>query len=233
MDWSGLKTWPVAKSEYVAGDTTKLVAGVASVTATERTAVTAEIAQQRPENGMMPMDAGKGEAGKGNAGKGKEIGSAETQLAETRNVQHSVTEASNAQGKTQAPQTLHVPLVAVCPDGTNVTVNVACDTNSECDLIELSVAQKLRQNGVSWGTAGGILKVVGGGELLPAGSLRLLLTTKSSTASLTLPRSLLFVCEPEIVENASCDVVIGWPTLRSTGIYNKSIFTEPGPYSAA
>ena len=136
---------------------------------------------------MLPMEAGKGEAGKGDSGKGKEIGSAEGQLAETSNVQHSVTEASNAQGKTQAPQTLHVPMVAVCPDGTNVTVNVACDTNSECDLIELSVAQNLRQNGVSWGAAGGLLKVVGGGELMPTGSLRLLLTTKASTAALTLP----------------------------------------------
>ena len=107
---------------------------------------------------------------------------------------------------------------------------MACDTNSECDLIELSVAQKLRQNGVSWGAAGGLLKVVGGGELMPTGSLRLLLTTKSGTPSLTLPRSLLFVCEPEIVENASCDVVIGWPTLRSTGLLDivlgNEVYTE-------
>ena len=62
--------------------------------------------------------------------------------------------------------------------------------------------------GVSWGAAGGLLKVVRGEEFMPTGTLRLLLTTKASTAGLTLPRSLLFVCEPEIVEHSSADVVI-------------------------
>ena len=52
---------------------------------------------------------------------------------------------------------------------------------------------------------------------MPTGSLRLLLTTKASIAGLTLPWSLLFVCVPEIVEHSSADVVIGWPTLQSTG----------------
>ena len=60
---------------------------------------------------------------KGEAGKGKEIGSAEGQLAQTSDVQHSVTEASSAQGKTRASQALHVPMVAVGPDTTQVQMS--------------------------------------------------------------------------------------------------------------
>lgn len=113
---------------------------------------------------------------------------------------------------------LVVPMIAVCPDGHKIELNVLCDTGSETDLVDVKAALALRRHKVSWGEPGGRLVVIGGGEMEPEGSLRMLLQAATGYSGLPLPRILDFVCEPDIIKDPTADVVLGWSTLLGTGL---------------
>ena len=73
----------------------------------------------------------------------------------------------------------------------------------------------MKQHGVGWGESGG-------GEVQPAGSLRLLLTAEPSKVGsenlFRIPRSLTFCTDVEIVHGLTSELIIGYPTLVGTGL---------------
>ena len=96
------------------------------------------------------------------------------------------------------------------------------DTGSEADAVSYEKALELKQHGVGWGESGGSLIVASGGEVQPAGSLRLLLTAEPSEVGsenlFRIPRSLTFCTDVEIVHGLTSELIIGYPTLVGTGL---------------
>ena len=86
--------------------------------------------------------------------------------------------------------------------------------------METTMAGRLLEHGVSWGAPGGRLEIVGGGVLQPKGTLQVMHEASTRIEWLSLPRSLVFVTEPHIVPEPTVDLVIGYPTLRGTGLFD-------------
>ena len=127
-------------------------------------------------------------------------------------------------GKPLRQVTLEGTLTVSCPGGP-VDVRALFDTGSEADAVSMTKAVELQQYGVSWGESGGNLKVADSGEVRPVGSLRLLLTAEPKrvsqgsnreTSSLSIPRSLTFCTDAEIVNNLTAEVIIGYRLTRSS-----------------
>ena len=112
-------------------------------------------------------------------------------------------------------------LVVLTPAGP-LEIRTLFDTGSEADAVSFDKAIELKQQGVGWGESGGSLVVASGGEVQPAGSLRLLLTAEPGKVSLEnqfkIPRSLTFCTDVEIVNNLTSELIIGYSTLVGTGL---------------
>ena len=87
-------------------------------------------------------------------------------------------------------------LVVSTPGGP-LEIKTLFDTGSEADAVSFDKAIELKQQGVGWGESGGSLVVASGGEVQPAGSLKLLLTAEPGKVStenvFKIPRSLTFL----------------------------------------
>ena len=83
---------------------------------------------------------------------------------------------------------------------------------SEADAAIFDKAIELKQQleGLGWGESGGSLVVASGGDVQPAGSLRLLLIAEPGKISIEnlfkIPRSLTFCTDVEIVHNTGRDI---------------------------
>ena len=80
--------------------------------------------------------------------------------------------------------------------------------------------------GCPWGEAGGGIAVADGSEVTPFGELRLMLTAepkrregqKAKANEFAIPRPLTFVTDAKIIDGLTSDLIIGWPTLKGTGL---------------
>jgi hypothetical protein len=110
------------------------------------------------------------------------------------------------------------------PNGEELSdVDVLIDTGSEPDLCDSNFAQTLWKHGVRYGDAGGHLTVVGGGTVQPHGSMRVTVVVAErdgakQSFALPVPRRLEFEMEPLVIDGCPAQLVIGWATLKGTGL---------------
>ena len=122
----------------------------------------------------------------------------------------------------------HGTLTIEVPGGELVEVSTTFDSGSDTDAVSEEVAVKLRQKGIAWGDAGGGVLMADSTVAVPFGELRLLLTAepkkdrstpaREGNNELAIPRTLTFVTDAVIMKNLSSDLIIGWPTLKGTGL---------------
>ena len=98
------------------------------------------------------------------------------------------------------------------------------DTGSEPDAVSAALARQLKQKGVAWGEPGGHLTVANSAQVQPVGTLRILISCDPSKhksvrgGSLNVPRPIMFITDAEIVEGLTHPLILGYPTLRGTGL---------------
>ena len=122
----------------------------------------------------------------------------------------------------------HGTLTIEVPGGELVEVSTTFDSGSDTDAVSEEVAVKLKQKGIAWGDAGGGVVMADSTVAIPFGELRLLLTAepkkdrstpaREGNNELAIPRTLTFVTDAVIMKNLSSDLIIGWPTLKGTGL---------------
>ena len=119
--------------------------------------------------------------------------------------------------------TCRCALTAVTPDGDETIMDVCLDTGSEADCVSTKLATKLFSMGCSWGASGGRIQLANNTEVVPDGELRLLLTANrklvpADGTQLKIPRPVSFATDAEIIADLTSELIIGWPTLRRTGL---------------
>jgi hypothetical protein len=135
-------------------------------------------------------------------------------------------------GLERDPATLRVKLRLAMPNGTELSdIDVLVDTGSEPDLVDSNFAQLLWRNGVRYGDAGGHLTVVGGGTIQPVGSMRVTVVVArrdgaKQSFAMPVPRRLEFEVEPQIIDNCPAQLVLGWATLKGTGLIDVLFGTD-------
>ena len=135
-------------------------------------------------------------------------------------------------GLERGPATLRVKLRLAMPNGTELSdIDVLVDTGSEPDLVDSKFAQLLWQNGVRYGDAGGHLTVVGGGTIQPHGSMRVTVVVAGRDGAkqafaMPVPRRLEFEIEPQVIDNCPAQLVLGWATLKGTGLIDVLFGTD-------
>ena len=135
-------------------------------------------------------------------------------------------------GLERSPATLRVKLRLAMPNGTELSdIDVLVDTGSEPDLVDSNFARLLWQNGVRYGDAGGHLTVVGGGTIQPHGSMRVTVVVAGRDGAkqafaMPVPRRLEFEIEPQVIDNCPAQLVLGWATLKGTGLIDVLFGTD-------
>jgi hypothetical protein len=135
-------------------------------------------------------------------------------------------------GLERSPATLRVKLRLAMPNGTELSdIDVLVDTGSEPDLVDSNIARLLWQNGVRYGDAGGHLTVVGGGTIQPHGSMRVTVVVAGRDGAkqafaMPVPRRLEFEIEPQVIDNCPAQLVLGWATLKGTGLIDVLFGTD-------
>ena len=129
-------------------------------------------------------------------------------------------EADNA-----PPTVLHGTLTVEVPGGETMVLKTTFDSGSNTDAVSEKVAMQLKKLGVPWGEAGGgVSMAVSSSVAVPHGELRLLLSAEPTgrdgreEEQLAIPRPLQFVTDALIMKDLSTDLIIGWPTLKGTGL---------------
>ena len=124
-----------------------------------------------------------------------------------------------------ASATFDGTLVITAPSGKQMEVRTTFDTGSDTDAVSVRMATKLIELGCSWGDAGGGIVMADGRETTPHGELRLMLSAEpkrkgqqDANNAFALPRSLTFVTDAQIIDNLTSELIIGWPTLKGTGL---------------
>ena len=124
-----------------------------------------------------------------------------------------------------ASATFDGTLVITAPSGKQVEAKTTFDTGSDTDAVSVRMATKLIELGCSWGDAGGGIVMADGRETTPHGELRLMLSAEpkrkgqqDANNAFALPRSLTFVTDAQIIHNLTSELIIGWPTLKGTGL---------------
>ena len=104
--------------------------------------------------------------------------------------------------------------------GDTLKVYVVMDTKADADVVNTELAKKLKRDfKVPWGKPNSHYKVMGGANLVPEGSILIDLEVSSRDLDHKLPRRLKVELNAEITETPlPADIVLGWPTLRSTGL---------------
>ena len=131
-----------------------------------------------------------------------------------------------AVGTDQAGAVCHGVLVVTMPSGKTLEIKTTFDSGSEVDAVSKTVATELKDMGCPWGEAGGGIAVADGSEVTPFGELRLMLTAeprrregqKAKANEFAIPRPLTFVTDAKIIDGLTSDLIIGWPTLKGTGL---------------
>ena len=134
--------------------------------------------------------------------------------------------SSMAVGTDQAGAVCHGVLVVTMPSGKTLEIKTTFDSGSEVDAVSKTVATELKDMGCPWGEAGGGIAVADGSEVTPFGELRLMLTAeprrregqKAKANEFAIPRPLTFVTDAKIIDGLTSDLIIGWPTLKGTGL---------------
>ena len=122
------------------------------------------------------------------------------------------------------PTVLHGTLTVEVPGGETLVLKTTFDSGSNTDAVSEKVAIQLKKLGVPWGEAGGgVSMAVSSSVAVPHGELRLLLSAEPSGSDgradeLAIPRPLQFVTDALIMKDLSNDLIIGWPTLKGTGL---------------
>ena len=122
------------------------------------------------------------------------------------------------------PTVLHGTLTVEVPGGETMVLKTTFDSGSNTDAVSEKVAIQLKKLGVPWGEAGGgVSMAVSSSVAVPHGELRLLLSAEPSGSDgradeLAIPRPLQFVTDALIMKDLSNDLIIGWPTLKGTGL---------------
>ena len=119
--------------------------------------------------------------------------------------------------------TCRCALTAITPDGEETIMDVCLDTGSEADCVSKRLATKLFSMGCGWGLSGGRIQLANNTEVVPEGELRLLLAANRNLkptdgTQLRIPRPVTFATDAEIIDDLTSDLIIGWPTLRRTGL---------------
>ena len=124
-----------------------------------------------------------------------------------------------------ASATFDGTLVITAPSGKQMEVRTTFDTGSDTDAVSVRMATELIELGCSWGDAGGGIVMADGRETTPHGELRLMLSAEpkrkgqqDANNAFALPRSLTFVTDAQIIDNLTSELIIGWPTLKGTGL---------------
>ena len=134
--------------------------------------------------------------------------------------------SSMAVGTDPAGAVCHGVLVVTMPSGKTLEIKTTFDSGSEVDAVSKTVATELKGMGCPWGEAGGGIAVADGSEVTPFGELRLMLTAepkrregqKAKANEFAIPRPLTFVTDAKIIDGLTSDLIIGWPTLKGTGL---------------
>ena len=111
-----------------------------------------------------------------------------------------------------------------CPVEKRWFLKTTFDSGSSTNAVSEKVAIQLKKLGVPWGEAGGgVSMAVSSSVAVPHGELRLLLSAEPSGSDgradeLAIPRPLQFVTDALIMKDLSNDLIIGWPTLKGTGL---------------
>ena len=101
------------------------------------------------------------------------------------------------------------------------------DTRSDADVINTHEATRWRnKHKIPWGESGGSYRVMGGGTVVPQGSLQVTGEVSSRDVSNRIPRRLRLDLQCEIME-APAPLVLGLITLQSTGLLT-AILSQPG-----
>ena len=126
----------------------------------------------------------------------------------------------------EPPTVLLGALKVKVPNGETLVLQTTFDTGSDTDAVSETVATRLKELGVSWGEAGGGVRMaVSSNVAIPHGQLRLMLVaeprrgdSQAEAGELAIPRTLEFVTDALIMEDLSNELIIGWPTLKGTGL---------------
>ena len=126
----------------------------------------------------------------------------------------------------EPPTVLLGALKVKVPNGDTMVVQTTFDTGSNTDAVSETVATRLKELGVPWGEAGGGVRMaVNSSVAVPHGQLRLMLVAEprrsdnqTTGGELAIPRTLEFVTDALIMEDLSNELIIGWPTLKGTGL---------------
>ena len=126
----------------------------------------------------------------------------------------------------EPPTVLLGALKVKVPNGETLVLQTTFDTGSDTDAVSETVATRLKELGVSWGEAGGGVRMaVSSNAAIPHGQLRLMLVaeprrgdSQAEAGELAIPRTLEFVTDALIMEDLSNELIIGWPTLKGTGL---------------
>ena len=128
-------------------------------------------------------------------------------------------------GQAAASATFDGTLLVTTPSGKQLEVGATFDTGSDTDAVSVKTATKLIELGCSWGDAGGGIVMADGRETTPYGELRLMLSAEpkrkgpvTANNAFAIPRPLTFVTDAQIIDNLTSQVIIGWPTLKGTGL---------------
>ena len=134
-------------------------------------------------------------------------------------------DATHAGKAVQANATFDGTLIVTAPSGKQLEVGTTFDTGSDTDALSVELATKLIELGCSWGDAGGGIVMADGRETTPHGELRLMLSAEpkrkgheDANNAFAIPRPLTFVTDAQIIEDLTSEVIIGWPTLKGTGL---------------
>lgn len=118
-------------------------------------------------------------------------------------------------------------VLVLFPDGEEEVVWADFDTRSDADVINTHEATRWRnKHKIPWGESGGSYRVMGGGTVVPQGSLQVTGEVSSRNVSNRIPRRLRLDLQCEIME-APAPLVLGLPTLQSTGLL-AAILSQPG-----
>ena len=113
------------------------------------------------------------------------------------------------------------------PDGTSERIWADFDTRCDADVIDSALARRLKESHkIPWGATGGCYKVMGGGTLIPEGSMSVLCEVAGRDVQHRIPRRLRVPLSCEIT-TAPAGIVLGLPTLMKTGLL-QAVLTDPG-----
>ena len=129
-------------------------------------------------------------------------------------------------GDTQRP-VLGCYLQVQFPSGAEEKVWADFDTRCDSDVIDTEAATRWKDlYKIPWGAASGEYKVMGGGTVVPKGSAAISAQVSSRELHHRIPRRLRLDLDCEIMD-APAAVVLGLPTLQSTGLL-AAVLTQPG-----